>query len=52
MKNTNLNIRVSSDLKEEIEAIAYDNYVTPSEFVRFSLQTVINSINKENNETN
>ena len=46
MKNTNLNIRVSSDLKEEIEAIAYDNYVTPSEFVRFSLETVINSINQ------
>lgn len=46
MRNTNLNIRVSNELKEEIEAIAYDNYVTPSEFIRFSLETVINSINQ------
>jgi antitoxin component of RelBE/YafQ-DinJ toxin-antitoxin module len=47
MKNTNLNIRVSSSLKEEIEAISYDNYVTPSEFIRFSLKTIINSINEK-----
>jgi antitoxin component of RelBE/YafQ-DinJ toxin-antitoxin module len=47
MKNTNLNIRVSSDLKEEIEAIAFDNYVTPSEFIRFSLEKVIQSIKED-----
>ena len=46
MKQTNLNVRVSNELKEEIENLAFSNYITPSEFVRFSLQTVINSINK------
>jgi antitoxin component of RelBE/YafQ-DinJ toxin-antitoxin module len=47
MKDTNLNVRVSNELKEEIEAIAYDNYVTPSEFIRFSLESVIASINNQ-----
>lgn len=46
MRNTNINVRVSNELKEEIEAIAFDNYLTPSDFVRFSLEAVINSINK------
>jgi len=47
MKDTNLNVRVSNELKEEIEAIAYDNLVTPSEFIRFSLESVIASINNQ-----
>ena len=44
MKDTNLNVRVSNELKEEIEAIAYDNYVTPSEFIRFSIEAVLDKI--------
>jgi antitoxin component of RelBE/YafQ-DinJ toxin-antitoxin module len=47
MKDTNLNVRVSNELKEEIESLAYDNLVTPSEFIRFSLKTIINSINEK-----
>ena len=47
MKDTNLNVRVSNELKEEIEQIAFSNYVTPSEFVRFSLESVIASINNK-----
>lgn len=50
MRNTNLNVRVSNELKESIEAIAFDNFITPSEFTRFCLQTVINTITK--NESN
>jgi antitoxin component of RelBE/YafQ-DinJ toxin-antitoxin module len=47
MRDTNLNIRLSSSLKNEIEQIAFSNYVTPSEFVRFSLETIIATINNQ-----
>ena len=47
MKHTNLNVRVSNELKNEIEQIAFSNYVTPSEFIRFSLESVIASINNQ-----
>ena len=47
MKETNLSVRVSQELKEEIESIAYDNLVTPSEFIRFSLETIVSTINNQ-----
>ena len=47
MKETNLNVRVTQELKESIEDLAFSNYVTPSEFVRFSLETIVATINNQ-----
>lgn len=47
MKDTHLNIRLSTELKESIEELAFQNYITPSEFARFSLETIVATINNQ-----
>ena len=47
MRDSNLNVRVSQELKESIESIAYENLITPSELVRFSLETIVSTINNQ-----
>ena len=47
MKRTNMNVRISDDLKRDIEATAQDNYITPSDFVRFSIEAVLDKIKNQ-----
>ena len=47
MKDTHLTVRLSQELKEELESIAYDNLLTTSEFIRFSLQTIVEAVNNQ-----
>lgn len=50
-RSTNINVRVDTSFKEEIEAIAKDNYISPSELIRFSVETVIKTIKLNNTNT-